>query len=116
MAAPLLEIRGYPPGSLTGDQAHSLRLEYRFPIWWMEAAYKTVPLFLRRLHAGVFTDNMLITFDGLDTDDWYCSVGAELVWSVFFGYYLPLTIRMGYARGLMDGGANEIIVIMGGSF
>jgi WD40 repeat protein len=112
----LPSIRGYAPGSLNGDQIHSLRLEYRFPLWWAEAAYKTLPLFFRRLHAAVFTDNMLITFDGLDTDDWYSSVGAELVWSIFFGYYLPITLRTGFARGLMAGGGNEVIVVMGGTF
>lgn len=109
-------IRGYAPGSLTGDQLHTLRLEYRFPLWWAEAAYKTIPLFFRRLHAGVFTDNALITYDSLDTDDWYSSVGAELVWSVMFGYFMPITLRTGYARGLMRGGTNEFIFVMGGTF
>ena len=70
---------GYPPGAFSGDQYHALRLEYRFPVWWAEAAYKTIPAFFRRLQAGVFTDNVLITFDSLDTDDWRSSVGGELV-------------------------------------
>lgn len=109
-------LRGYPPGSFRGDQYHVLKLEYRFPLWWAQAAYKTLPLFFRQLHAGVFTDNALITFDELDRDDWHSSVGAELVWSIYFGYYMPITLRTGYARGLMAGGSNELIVVMGGAF
>lgn len=109
-------LRGYPQGRFAGDQYHLLRLEYRFPIWWFEAAYKTVPLFFRELHAGVFTDNALITFDALDRDDWRASVGGELVWTFNFGYYMPITLRTGYARGLMTGGVDEIIVVLGGTF
>jgi hypothetical protein len=114
--AGLPSLRGYPPGAFSGDQYHSLRLEYRFPIWWAEAAYKTVPAFFRRLQAGVFTDNVLISFDKLDTDDWKSSVGAELVWSILAAYYMPVTLRTGYAYGLMTGGVHEVIFVMGSSF
>ncbi|MBW2278667.1 MAG: PD40 domain-containing protein, partial [Deltaproteobacteria bacterium] len=114
--AGLPSLRGYPIGAFSGDQYHSLRLEYRFPLWWAEAAYKTLPAFFRRLQAGVFTDNVLITFDELDTDDWKSSVGGELVWALMVGYYLPVTLRTGYAYGLMEGGTHEVIFVMGGSF
>jgi hypothetical protein len=112
----LPSLRGYPPGAFSGDQYHSLRLEYRFPLWWTEAAYKTIPLFFRRLQAGVFTDNVVITYDTLDTDDWKSSVGGELVWLLLVGYFMPVTLRTGYAHGLMDGGTHEVIFVMGGSF
>ena len=59
---------------------------------------------------------MVITWDGLDRDDWRSSVGAELVWSFYLAYYQPMVIRTGYARGLMEGGGNEIIIVLGGSF
>jgi Tol biopolymer transport system component len=112
----LPSLRGYPLNAFAGDQAHVAHLEYRFPIWWFEAAYKTAPLYLRELHAAVFTDNALITFDALDRDDWRASVGAELVWAFRFGYFMPITIRLGYARGLMAGGGNEVIAVFGNSF
>ena len=109
-------LRGYPVGAFSGDQFHSLKLEYRFPLWWAESAYNTLPLFLRRLHGSIFTDNVLITFDALDRDDWRTTIGAELIWSISFGYYMPVTLRVGYARGLMEKGTNEFIFVMGGSF
>ena len=109
-------LRGYPANRFAGDQYHAARLEYRFPIWWFEAAYKTVPLFFKELHAGVFTDHALVTFDALDRDDWRASVGGELVWTFAFGYFLPITLRTGYARGLMRGGIDEVIIVLGGTF
>jgi hypothetical protein len=109
-------LRGYAPNAFAGDQAHVGHLEYRFPIWWFEAAYKTTPLFLREVHAAVFTDHAIVTFDSIDRDDWRASVGAELVWSLRFGYYMPITVRLGYARGLMEGGINEVIAVIGNSF
>jgi hypothetical protein len=112
----LPSLRGYPAGRFAGDQYHLARLEYRFPIWWFEAAYKTVPLFFRELHAGVFTDNALVTFDALDRDDWRASVGGELVWTFAFGYFMPITLRTGYARGLMKGGIDDVIIVLGGTF
>jgi WD40 repeat protein len=114
--AGLPSLRGYPPGAFSGDQYHSLRLEYRFPLWWVESGYQSLPAFFRRLQAGVFSDNVLVTFDELDTDDWKSGIGAELVWAFLVGYFMPVTIRTGYAYGLMDGGAHEIIVVMGSSF
>ena len=112
----LPSLRGYPIDAFAGDQAHVLHLEYRFPIWWFEAAYATLPLFLRELHAAIFADNALVTFDALDRDDWRASVGAELVWSLRFGYYMPINVRVGYARGLMAGGIDEVILVFGNSF
>jgi hypothetical protein len=112
----LPSLRGYPPGAFSGDQLHGIRLEYRFPLWWVERGYHTLPVFFRRVHGAVFTDHALISFGELDRDDWRAGVGGELVWSLAIGYFLPITIRTGYARGLMEGGTHEIILVGGSSF
>ncbi|MDD5306174.1 MAG: BamA/TamA family outer membrane protein, partial [Deltaproteobacteria bacterium] len=106
-------LRGYPPGRFQGDQIHSARLEYRFPIWFPEAAYNTVPAFFSSVRGGVFSDNVLITFDGLNRDDWKSSVGAEIACGFAVGYYVPMSLRVSYARGLMDGGIHEVVVLVG---
>lgn len=115
-SAGLPGLRGYPVSSVQGSHYEALRADYRFPLWWSELGYHTLPLFLRRLQAGVFTDNILVSSDTLKLDDWRSSVGAELVWNLTFGYHQPMTLRTGYARGLMDGGTNELIFVFGGSF
>jgi Tol biopolymer transport system component len=109
-------LRGYLPGSLSGDQFHSLRVSYRFPIWFAEAAYATLPFYLKRVQAGIFTDNVLISPDPLDRDDWYSSVGAELVWHITLGYFQNMTLRTGYAHGFMENGGHEIILGLLGGF
>jgi hypothetical protein len=109
-------LRGYPQGAFQGDQFHSLKLEYRLPIWFAEATYATLPVFLKRVQAGVFTDNAVISFDRLDRDDWRSSLGAELVWVVTLSYFQSMAIRTGYAYGFMDGGIHEIITVIGGGF
>ncbi len=115
-AVGLPSLRGYPAGSFSGDQLHGIRLEYRFPIWWIEGGYQTLPVFFRRLHGAVFTDNVLISFGELNRDDWRSGVGGELVWSLALGYFMPVTIRTGYAYGLMAGGTHEIILVSGSTF
>ncbi len=114
--AALPSLRGYPPGSFQGDRMHSLRLEYRFPVWWAEAAYETLPAFFRRVHAAVFSDNVLIDYERLDRGDWKSSVGGELIWQIWLGYYQPMNLRTGYAYGIMHGGTHEVIIVLGSSF
>jgi hypothetical protein len=109
-------LRGYPLGAFEGDQFHSLKLEYRLPLWFAEAGYATLPVFLRRVQAGVFTDNAVISFDRLDRDDWRSSLGAEIVWLVTFSYAQSMSIRTGYAYGFMEGGIHEVILTIGGGF
>ncbi len=109
-------LRGYPPGAFSGDQYHSLRLSYRMPVWFTEAAYATLPVFLKRIQAGVFTDNAVISFDTINREDWRSSLGGELVWVILIGYYQQMTVRTGYAYGFMDGGIHELILVIGGGF
>ena len=109
-------IRGYEQDFVSGDHYQTLRLEYRFPIWQAQLAYETLPAFFDRLYGAVFSDNLLMSYTQFTTEDFYSSVGMELVWQIRLGYHLPLTLRTGYAHGLMDKGMNEFILIMGSSF
>ena len=109
-------IRGYEQDFLSGDHYQSLRLEYRFPIWQAQLAYETLPVFFDRLYGAVFSDNLLMSYTQFTTEDFYSSVGMELVWQIRWGYHLPMVLRTGYAHGLMDKGMNEFILIVGSSF
>jgi hypothetical protein len=108
-------LRGYPSGAFKGSHYHSLRLSYQFPLWFAELGYGTVPVFLKRIAGLVFNDNALISYDELDRDDWKTSVGAEVVISFALGYYQYMNMRLGYARGFMEKGGNELIFIISGS-
>lgn len=107
-------LRGYPPSQFKGSHYHLLKINYRFPLWFTEAAYSTIPVFMRRIQGSVFTDNALISFGEFNRDDWKSSVGAEVAWVFNIGYYQGLSIRTGYAYGLMDGGIHEFIFVISG--
>ncbi|MBN2715024.1 MAG: PD40 domain-containing protein, partial [Deltaproteobacteria bacterium] len=109
-------IRGYAREFASGDHYQSLRLEYRFPIWQAQLAYETLPFFFDRVYGAVFSDNLLISYTQFTMEDFYSSLGMELVWSFDLGYYMPILLRTGYAHGLMDKGNNEFILLLGGSF
>jgi hypothetical protein len=109
-------LRGYPSHSIYGDHMISLKFEYRFPIWLVERGYATLPLFFKRLHAGIFTDNVIISYKPFETSDIRSSAGLELVWSFTLGYYQLVTLRTGYARGFMEGGINDFFIIMGTAY
>ena len=41
-------------------------------------------------------------------------MGAELSWALSVGYYQGMTLRTGYAYGLMEGGVHEFILVISG--
>ncbi|MBN2341252.1 MAG: PD40 domain-containing protein [Deltaproteobacteria bacterium] len=112
----LPRIRGYEANSILGDHYHSLRMEYRFPIWRPDVAYQTFPVFFRYVYGAVFSDNLLMSYDQFDMEDYYTSAGAELVWAFILGYHMPVVLRTGFARGMMEHGINEFILVIGGSY
>ncbi len=107
-------LRGYAPGSLQGSRLQAFHMTYRFPIWFTELAYGTVPLFLKNIQGSVFTDHVLISFEDFDRDDWYCSVGGTIAWIFSLGYYQNMRLSTGYARGLRGPGGNEFIIVLSG--
>jgi hypothetical protein len=107
-------LRGYPPDSFQGSRIQSIRLTYWFPIWYPEKAYGTVPLFLKTIYGSVFTDNVIISFEDFDRDDWRNSLGAVIGWVFSIGYYQNMRLSTGYAYGFMKGGTHEIILVLSG--
>ena len=114
--ASLPRLRGYPWNSINGDHYQAFRLEYRFPIWRIERTYHTLPVFFQYISGSVFSDNMFIAFHPFTRDDFYSATGGELILAFSTGYYNPLQLRLGYAKGWMDTGMHEWILVVGGTF
>jgi Tol biopolymer transport system component len=109
-------LRGYPGRTVAGNQFHLLNLEYRQELWNIEHGLATLPVYLRRLHLAVLSDTGTAfdtTFDA--KRDLRTSLGAALRVDAFFGYFVPGTFEIGYARGLTDGGINETWFLLTGS-
>ena len=109
-------LRGYPARTISGNQYHLLNLEYRHELWNVEHGLATLPIYLRRVHLALLGDvgtAFDTTFDAAKS--LRGSAGAALRLDAFFGYFVPGTFEVGYARGLSAGGINETWFLMTGS-
>jgi outer membrane protein assembly factor BamA len=106
-------LRGYPPGVIGGSQYHLLNAEYRFPLWAPERGISTLPVYLSHLWFALFCDVGGAFARDLDVDELLVGVGAEVLIRVVIGYQIPFTFRIGYARGVMDGGVDQFFAVLG---
>jgi hypothetical protein len=109
-------LRGYPYASVFGDQFHVLNLEYRFPITWIEHGYKTWWLYFRRLHGRVFADYGGAFFGPFSFDKLKAGVGAELMLELYYLWFFPAALQLGYAYGINSGGSNQVYFLLNSSF
>ncbi len=109
-------LRGYPARNIVGNQFHLLNLEYRQELWQIERGVATLPIYLRRLHLAALSDTGT-AFDGEFSRERHLrtSVGGVLRLDAFFGYFVPGTFEIGYARGLTTGGISESWFLLTGS-
>jgi hypothetical protein len=109
-------LRGYPPGKFYGDQFHLLNVEYRMPLYEIERGMSSLPLYFNFVHLAAFCDVGKAFFGDLKLDELKVGVGGELLLEFVIGYFVPLTLRVGFARGLMAEGGNELFVLIGRRF
>lgn len=109
-------LRGYPAFDRSGPQMHLLQLEYRLPIWRINRGVLTLPVYLNRLSAAAFVDAGDAFYGQLDLSTFRIGVGAQILLDFTIAYLLPFTLRVGYARGLMDGGLHQVYGHLGVPF
>lgn len=108
-------LRGYGRGAAFGRQYHLANLEYRQELWDLERGLATLPVFVRRLHVAGLLD-VGNAFDGpLDLGDFKIGVGGSLRLDVVFGYFIPGSLDIGYARGLSGDGVGEYWLLLTGT-
>ncbi len=109
---PGIALRGYKPGAVFGDAFQLFNAEYRFPIWNVDRGLLTLPGFLQRVYGNVFVDYGNADFQPLDLLRMKVGVGAELLVDFTIGYFQPLTLRFGLARGTSEGGTTQHYVVL----
>jgi hypothetical protein len=109
-------LRGYPTNSRVGTQMHLAQLEYRFPIVRFNQGVLTLPVYVNRMYAGVFADYGDAFFDNFDLSTFRLGVGGEVLIDFTLFYIVELTLRVGYARGLMTGGIDQVYGNLGTPF
>jgi Tol biopolymer transport system component len=107
-------VRGFPSGTIRGQNAMLASLEYRFPLYEIERGPSIWPIFFHRLSGGVFVDAgtawnrrgiELAALSRPEGSPWtrdttIASVGTEVALDLFAGYYVPLRYRLGVALGI----------------
>lgn len=113
-------LRGFPSNSFAGSRVALANLEYRFPLARPQRGVGTWPLFLHTIHAAAFADIGHAWTRRFVAGDRKTSFGAELSANLVAGYYFPLTLTVGAARGhdgsLTDRNRTTVYVRVGRSF
>jgi Tol biopolymer transport system component len=109
-------LRGFPTRSVAGNQFHLLNLEYRQELWSIEHGLATLPLYVRRLHMALLSDTGTAFDTQFDFDrNFRQSLGAALRLDLFFGYFVPGTLEIGYSHGVTPGGVGESWMLLTGT-
>lgn len=108
-------LRGYRENFLITDKAYALNIEYRFPLWNIERGKGNLPIFLQRFHTDIFFD-IVRAFDY--EQGWITKkgIGGELSLDISIIYQLKLTLTLGFATGIDEGGIKKIYFRFGPSF
>jgi Tol biopolymer transport system component len=101
-------LRGYPANVLRGRKAALGSLEYRFPVTELEQGWDTKPFYYRRLHGALFFEAGNAWDGTYHEQDLHRSVGAEARLDMTLAYYLPITLRFVFAKGLDQGGETQL--------
>jgi dipeptidyl aminopeptidase/acylaminoacyl peptidase len=109
-------LRGYAPFSRRGTQFHLAQVEYRLPLWRINRGPWTAPAYLNRVYGAIFVDAGDAFFGAFDIETFRVGAGAEVLVDFTVGYLLPFTLRVGYARGVMDGGDHQVYAHLGRPF
>ncbi len=109
-------LRGYRSRVISGNEYHLLNVEYRQELLQIEHGIQTLPIYLRRVNLAVLGDTGA-AFDATfnPSKNVRTSLGGALRLDAFFGYYIPGTFEIGYARGLWHDGINETWFLLTGS-
>lgn len=106
-----LMLRGYVPGFLIGRKIATSNLEYWMPLLDTHRGEGLFPVFLKRTKLRLFADVGSAEFVGITGRDFHSfpvGVGFHLLQDIQLFYRIPITLAMGYHRGLKDvPGAEE---------
>ena len=109
-------LRGYPPGVMSGDTQHLLGTEYRLPLVSVLRGIFTLPMYLDRVFAAAFADCGTAVRGPVELDDFRLGVGGELRAELVLGYFVPVGLRLGVARGVSEGGITQTYLRAGHVF
>lgn len=109
-------LRGYTPNGLVGDHYYLLNVEYRLPLFDIEWGLSSLPIYFKNVYMGIFVDVGDAFVNDFEIEKAKVGVGGEIMLAWVVGYVQDLTLRVGYARGLMEEGSDEFHFLIGRPF
>ena len=100
-------LRGFPTAVVYGDSYYLGSAEYRLPIAHVDRGIGALPFFGRYLSASAFVDagNAFDELSEPALTGVKVGTGAEVIGTAILGWGIPVTLRVGYAFGVVgDGG------------
>ena len=76
----------------------------------------SLPIFLQRISGDVFVDAGNANFGRFDPSAVLVGAGAELLVDIVAGYIIPFSARIGYARGFMAEGDDQVYGLFSSPF
>jgi outer membrane protein assembly factor BamA len=95
-------LRGYAQDAFRGRRFAHANAEYRLPLGHPQRGFRTLPLFLRHLHAAVFADAAHAWSGALDLGEARVGAGAAVGMDLAVGPGLAFTLTAGVAHGFSD--------------
>jgi hypothetical protein len=108
-----INLRGYAPYSIPGDHYVLGNFEWRFPLWYVEKGIGLFPAYFQRLHGAAFFDCGAAWSRNFDADMIRMGTGFEIRADFQLGYYIPASLRIGYAQGLSEYGISQFYAVLG---
>ncbi len=107
-------LRGFPLAPFAGDVMVAGHGEYRLPLFDVDRGVETLPFFVRVVHAAAFVDAAaLADSPGELAANQHYAAGGELRADLLVAYALPVTVRLGYGRGLGRDQVSAVFLVLG---
>jgi outer membrane protein assembly factor BamA len=109
-------LRGYPDDAFVGRSFLAANLELRLPLAHPQRGLRSLPLFVRHLHAAAFADVGHAWSGAFRARDLKTGIGAALGADLHLSHAVPVTFTAGVAHGLAQQGETRFYFRSGLSF
>lgn len=109
-------LRGYADDAFTGRRVLHANVEYRVPLAHPQHGWRSLPVFVRHLHATAFADTAQAWSDRFRWSAMKTGLGVAVGADLSLSPGLPLTATVGVARGVAEKGETQVYFRTGLAF
>jgi hypothetical protein len=109
-------LRGYADDAFMGRRVLHANVEYRMPLGHPQHGWRSLPIFVRHLHATAFADTAQAWSDRFHWSAMKTGLGIAVGADLSLSPGLPLTATVGVARGVAEKGETQVYFRTGLAF